>query len=309
MIESMIADRMGRLGTESAFEVLARARALEARGRRSSTSRSASRTSTRRPTSSRPAIEALKKGGRTTAPPAGLPDLREAIAERHRSDARLPAGARRGDRLPGREARHVLPPARARAGRRRGRLPEPRLPDLRVDDPLRGAKAVPCPILEENDFSLRPGRAREAASRRRRSCSSSTRRATRRAACSTARRSRGSPRSRGEHSFLDPLRRDLRPDHLRRRARSIAALDGLRERTVILDGFSKAYAMTGWRLGYGVGPRDVIQQMTKLQINSASCTASFTQMAGIEALNGPQDAVARRWSRRSASGATASSRA
>jgi aspartate/methionine/tyrosine aminotransferase len=49
--------------------------------------------------------------------------------------------------------------------------------------------------------------------------------------------------------------------------------------------------MTGWRLGYGVGPRDVIQKMTRLQINSASCTASFTQIAGIEALNGSQDAV------------------
>ena len=60
---------------------------------------------------------------------------------------------------------------------------------------------------------------------------------------------------------------------------------------MILDGFSKAYAMTGWRLGYGVGPKDVIQRMTKLQINSASCTASFTQIAGVEALNGPQDAV------------------
>jgi aspartate/methionine/tyrosine aminotransferase len=72
---------------------------------------------------------------------------------------------------------------------------------------------------------------------------------------------------------------------------SVTEFEGLRERTVILDGFSKAYAMTGWRLGYGVGPAEVIRRMTKLQINSASCTASFTQMAGVEALRGPQKAV------------------
>lgn len=72
---------------------------------------------------------------------------------------------------------------------------------------------------------------------------------------------------------------------------SIAAQPGMKERTILLDGFSKTYAMTGWRLGYGVMERSLAQQITKLMINSNSCTASFTQMAGIEALEGDQEPV------------------
>jgi aspartate aminotransferase len=65
------------------------------------------------------------------------------------------------------------------------------------------------------------------------------------------------------------------------------------QRTIILDGFSKAYAMTGWRLGFGVMPDELVPIVSTLQINSNSCTASFSQMAGIEALSGPQDDVAK----------------
>jgi aspartate/methionine/tyrosine aminotransferase len=72
---------------------------------------------------------------------------------------------------------------------------------------------------------------------------------------------------------------------------SIAAIDGMKERTILLDGFSKSYAMTGWRLGYGVMNRVLADQMTLLMANSNSCAASFAQIAGIEALNGPQDEV------------------
>ncbi|HEV2751316.1 MAG TPA: pyridoxal phosphate-dependent aminotransferase [Gemmatimonadales bacterium] len=72
---------------------------------------------------------------------------------------------------------------------------------------------------------------------------------------------------------------------------SIAALPGMAERTVIVDGFSKAYSMTGWRLGYGVMPAWLTEPMTTLVINNVSCTATFVQYAGIAALTGPQDAV------------------
>ena len=72
---------------------------------------------------------------------------------------------------------------------------------------------------------------------------------------------------------------------------SIAALPGMSERTVIVDGFSKAYSMTGWRLGYGVMPAGLIEPMTTLLINNVSCTATFVQYAGLAALTGPQDAV------------------
>jgi aspartate/methionine/tyrosine aminotransferase len=72
---------------------------------------------------------------------------------------------------------------------------------------------------------------------------------------------------------------------------SIATLDGMRERTILLDGFSKAYSMTGWRLGYGVMPAPCAARFSQLMVNSASCTANFVQRAGIAALRGPQDAV------------------
>jgi aspartate/methionine/tyrosine aminotransferase len=72
---------------------------------------------------------------------------------------------------------------------------------------------------------------------------------------------------------------------------SIATLPGMQERTILMDGFSKTYAMTGWRLGYGVMPEDLAQAMAILQVNSTACAADFTQVAAIEALSGPQTAV------------------
>jgi len=72
---------------------------------------------------------------------------------------------------------------------------------------------------------------------------------------------------------------------------SISQIPGMKEHTIVLDGFSKTYAMTGWRLGYGAGPKKVIDAMTALLLNTVSCTNTATQMAGIEALTGPQDDV------------------
>src|SRR5437667_9744111 len=72
---------------------------------------------------------------------------------------------------------------------------------------------------------------------------------------------------------------------------SIMSLDGFKERTILLDGFSKTYAMTGWRMGYGVMRPDLVAHIARLMTNSNSCTASFTQVAGVEALRGPQDSV------------------
>src|SRR5207245_7951011 len=74
---------------------------------------------------------------------------------------------------------------------------------------------------------------------------------------------------------------------------SIASVPGMKERTIILDGFSKAYAMTGWRLGFGVMPKDLAVRMTQLMVNSNSCAAAFTQIAGIAALRGPREPIDR----------------
>jgi aspartate aminotransferase len=69
---------------------------------------------------------------------------------------------------------------------------------------------------------------------------------------------------------------------------SIATLPGMRERTIVLDGYSKTYAMTGWRLGYGIMPPELAARLTQLQINATSCTCTFSQVAGIEAIRGDQ---------------------
>ncbi|MDQ2901173.1 MAG: aminotransferase class I/II-fold pyridoxal phosphate-dependent enzyme, partial [Acidobacteriota bacterium] len=74
---------------------------------------------------------------------------------------------------------------------------------------------------------------------------------------------------------------------------SISSFPGMLEKTIILDGFSKTYAMTGWRMGYGVMPEWLVDAVNKLMVNSNSCTASFTQRAGIAAIEGPQDDVDR----------------
>jgi aspartate/methionine/tyrosine aminotransferase len=72
---------------------------------------------------------------------------------------------------------------------------------------------------------------------------------------------------------------------------SITAVPGMQERTILLDGHSKTYAMTGWRLGYGVMPVELAEQVTRFQTNAVSCNAAFTMEAGIEAIIGPQDDV------------------
>ena len=72
---------------------------------------------------------------------------------------------------------------------------------------------------------------------------------------------------------------------------SILSLPGMKERTILIEGHSKTYAMTGWRLGYGIAPQEIADKITQLTINSNSCTATFTQIAGIEALTGPQTFV------------------
>jgi aspartate/methionine/tyrosine aminotransferase len=72
---------------------------------------------------------------------------------------------------------------------------------------------------------------------------------------------------------------------------SLASLPGMKEKVILLDGFSKTYAMTGWRLGYAAARKDLVAYISKLMVNSVSCTASFVQMAGAAALNGPQESV------------------
>ncbi len=96
----------------------------------------------------------------------------------------------------------------------------------------------------------------------------------------------------GDRNIMILSRRNLQPPDFRRRSTSrFSSVPGFKDRTILLDGFSKTYAMTGWRMGYGVMRPDLATQVSRLMTNSNSCTASFTQIAGIEALTGDQASV------------------
>jgi aspartate/methionine/tyrosine aminotransferase len=284
------ADRMGRLGTESAFEVLARARALEASGKK------VVHLEIGEPDFDTPknivdaGVAALQKGWTHYGPAAGLAELKAAIAEEILRTRGFKPALEEVLVCPGaKPVMFYLLLALVQEGDEVV-YPNPGFPIYESMIRFAGAKAVPCPILEQNDFGFDPGVLPTLVTPR-----------TKLLILNTPSNPTGGVLSHDhleaiatiarEHSFLilsDEIYGRIIYDG---RLESITKFDGLRERTVILDGFSKAYAMTGWRLGYGVGPRDVIARMTKLQINSASCTASFTQIAGVEALNGPQKAV------------------
>ena len=172
-------------------------------------------------------------------------------------------------------------------------LPEPRLPDLRVGDQLRRRR---------RRCRSRCARRAASASTSTSSSSASSRedqadhhqlaRRTRPAACSSADAdSAASPSIARARPDPGAGRRDLHgASSTRASSRRSRRFPGMEDRTIILDGFSKTYAMTGWRLGYGVMPEALAEHVTRLMVNSNSCTAAFTQHAGIAALQGRPDA-------------------
>jgi aspartate/methionine/tyrosine aminotransferase len=284
------ADRMGRLGTESAFEVLARARALEAAGKKVVHLEIGEPDFDTPPNIVEAGIDALRRGFTHYGPASGMPELRAAIADEMQRTRGFRPAPEEIIVCPGaKPVMFYLLLALVQEGDEVV-YPNPGFPIYESMINFAGAKAVACPILEENHFSFDPGALEKLVTPR-----------TRLLILNTPSNPTGGliDRDALERVAAIALRHDflILSDEIYGRIiyegslASITAFDGLCERTVVLDGFSKAYAMTGWRLGYGVGPRDVIQKMTRLQINSASCTATFTQMAGIEALRGPQGAV------------------
>jgi aspartate aminotransferase len=286
----LFAERMNRLGTESAFDVLAKAKKLEAEGR------NIIHLEIGQPDFSTPmnicdaAFRAMKDGYTGYVPAAGLQEFREVIAEY--------VAATRGIRVYPDEV-VVTPGAKpiifftVLALVNEGDeviYPNPGFPIYESVINFVGAKAVPLPLREEVDFRFRIEDLKAAISER------------------TKLLILNSPQN-PTGGFLQP--EDLEAiatlanqydfyilsDEIYSRILyegehySIISLPGMKERTILLDGHSKTYAMTGWRLGYGVAPRSIVEQMTRLSINSTSCTCSFTQIAGIEALKGPQDSV------------------
>ncbi|PYV36005.1 MAG: aspartate aminotransferase [Acidobacteria bacterium] len=290
MVKLRLAARMSRLGTESAFEVLVRARELEARGQEIIHLEIGEPDFPTAPHIVEAAAKALGDGWTHYGPPAGQPELREAIAE--------DVARRRGIRV-GPADVVVTPGAKpimffvilALVERDDEVLyPNPGFPIYDSMIQFVGAHAVPYALREPQDFDLDVHEIIGKITER-----------TRLLILNSPHNPSGGVVTRGQlASLAESLAgRELfiLSDEIYSRLifegehASVAQFPALRERTIILDGFSKAYAMTGWRLGYGVMRSDLAQQVALLMTNSNSCTASFTQVAGVAALRGDQTPV------------------
>ena len=286
-----VAARMNDLGTESAFEVLARARALEAQGKE------IIHLEIGEPDFETPrhiveaGMQAISDGFTHYAPTAGLPELREAIARNSRE-------VRGTDTDP---ANIVVTPgakpimfyvllALAEPGVE-VIYPNPGFPIYESMIKFSGATPVAMQLMEETgyhpDIDALPGLITDK---------------TRLMIINSPENPCGSALTKEElekiagivmqhpglYVMADEIYKDIlyTGDHY-----SISSIPGMQERTIILDGFSKSYAMTGWRMGYGILPEELVPHIVKLAVNSVSCAAPFTQKAAVAALEGPRDEV------------------
>jgi len=290
--ELHLAQRMSRLGTETAFEVLNKARALERAGK------NIIHLEIGEPDFDTPAniveagIDALRKGWTHYGPSAGLPELRQAIAEE--------VSRSRGVKVTSDEV--VVVPggkpiiffailALAEVGDE-VIYPNPGFPIYESMIQYAGARAMPIRLQEEKDFRFDVDEMASLISDR-----------TRLIILNSPQNPTGGVLSKQDFHDIAAAIGDrnimVLSDEIYSRLvfegehYSIMSVPGFQERTILLDGFSKTYAMTGWRMGYGVMRSDLAAHITRLMTNSNSCTASFTQVAGIEAIRGDQSSVDR----------------
>ena len=286
-----VAERMRRLGTETAFEVLAKARALEAQGKNIIHLEIGEPDFDTPPNIKNAAKKALDDGFTHYGPAAGLPQARAAVA-------RYVSQTRGIEALP----EHVVITPGAKPIMFFAILacvdegdeviyPNPGFPIYESAIEFVGGKAVPLVLKEEKDFKFDIEDLQRLITKK-----------TRMLILNSPHNPTGGILTEPDIRAIANLVRDhdliVLSDEIYGRIMydgykpfSITSIPGMQERTIILDGFSKTFAMTGWRLGYGVMPEDLAKLVTKLQINSTSCTSSFSQMAAIEALAGPQHEV------------------
>ena len=288
---SIFADRMASLGTETAFEVLARAKALERQGKE------IIHLEIGEPDFDTPknikdaAVKALYGGYTHYVPAAGIPELREAIAEYISKTRKIPVDPEEVVVTPG--AKPIMFFAILACVNRGEEVlyPNPGFPIYESMINFVEAKPVPIPLKEENDFRLDHEYIKEKITKK-----------TKMIILNSPENPTGGVLTKEDLKVIADCiaKRDdviVLSDEIYSRIiyegnhESIASLPGMKEKTIILDGFSKTYAMTGWRLGYGVMRKDLAEKITQLMINSNSCTCAFVQMAGVEALKGPQDSV------------------
>jgi aspartate aminotransferase len=285
-----LAQKMSRIGTESAFEVLARARALEKQGR------NVIHLEIGEPDFPTPrhiveaGKRALDEGWTKYGPTQGFPELREAIAAYISRTRSIAVGAENVCVVPGgKPIMYFLMTALLEPGDEVV-FPDPSFPIYESLIHFLGATAVGVPVVESRGFSFDLETLRKSLSDR-----------TKLVILNSPANPTGGVIPSGDIAQMAAMLRDrdviVLSDEIYSRIwyeeepTSIASHDGMLDKTVILDGFSKTYSMTGWRLGYGVMPAWLATAVVQLMVNSNSCTASFSQRAGIAAIEGPQDCV------------------
>ena len=284
------ADRMSQLGTETAFEVLAKARALEAKGR-SVVHLEIGEPDFDTPASIRAAaVRALEEGFTHYGPSAGLPEVREAIAAFISRDRKLSVAADQIVVTPG--GKPVLTFAVLACVNPGDEVivPNPGFPIYESAVRFAGGTAVPLVLKEERGFRFGAADVKALITPK-----------TKMLILNSPHNPTGSVLSPGDIDEIAALVRDrdiwVLSDEIYSKIlydgvhESIATRPGMQERTVILDGFSKTYAMTGWRLGYGVMNPTLVKHVARLATNVYSCATSFVQRVAPTALGGPQDDV------------------
>jgi len=286
-----LAQSYSRLGTETAFEVLVRARALEAQGRKI-VHLEIGEPDFDTPVNIRDAAKkALDEGWTHYGPSAGLPQTRKAVAEYINKTRGMNYAPEETVIVPGGKPIIFFTILALLDAGDEVIYPNPGFPIYESMINYAGGKAVPLPIREENGFDFDPAEFERLLTPK-----------TKLVILNSPANPTGGVMA---DATMERVAAALKKfpgamvltDEIYSRVlyggahRSIASLPGMKERCIILDGFSKTWAMTGWRLGYGVGPKWLIDAIAKLATNDHSCVASFAQIAAIEALTGPQDAV------------------
>jgi aspartate/methionine/tyrosine aminotransferase len=285
-----LAEKMSRIGTESAFEVLVKARALEQQGK------SVIHLEIGEPDFPTPAhiVEAgkraLEEGWTKYGPTAGFPEFRERIAAYVSRTRGIEVDADNVCVVPGGKPIMFFTMMALLERGDEVIYPDPSFPIYESIIRFLGARPVPVPLIESRGFTFDLDVLRDGLSSR-----------TKMVILNSPANPTGGIIPRDDVARIaEMLRgRDLMvlSDEIYSRIFyesepvSISSFEGMPEKTIILDGFSKTYSMTGWRLGYGVMPHWLARAVNLLMVNCNSCTASFSQRAGMAALEGPQDAV------------------
>jgi aspartate aminotransferase len=289
--ELQLARRMSRLGTETAFEVLNKARALERQGR------SIIHLEIGEPDFDTPSniveagVTALRKGWTHYGPSAGQPELRQAIAEYVSRTRSVQVTNDEIVIVPGGKPIIFFTILSLIDEQDEVIYPNPGFPIYESMINYVGGRAIPIQLREGRDFSLDVDELASMINDR-----------TKLIILNSPHNPTGGVLNRNDIEGIAGAIGDrnvmVLSDEIYSRLLfdsaqhfSIMSAPGMQERTILLDGFSKTYAMTGWRMGYGVMRADLATHMTRLMTNSNSCTASFTQIAGIEAIKGDQSSV------------------